>query len=191
MYVWPLYESASVPICMCALYREAPLLVCIKYIGIPVIHRHLLTDTLMYPSLTVSPFSLLSSLPVKYDDKWGHGFTVGGEMPAMVRTVKRTSPADNAGLDRGDYILKVCPCLDVCVHTCVYACACVCVVRVCVCVSVCLQVYLHSCVMRVLYMCLSVCVVCMLCVYVFVCLCLCLSVLCIRISARKHLSMYV
>ena len=28
-------------------------------------------------------------------------------MPAMVRTVKRTSPADNAGLDRGDYILKV------------------------------------------------------------------------------------
>lgn len=29
-------------------------------------------------------------------------------MPAMVRTVKRTSPADNAGLDRGDYILKVC-----------------------------------------------------------------------------------
>ena len=53
------------------------------------------------------PSTPLSSLPVKYDDRWGHGFTVGGEMPAMVRTVKRTSPADQAGLDRGDYILKV------------------------------------------------------------------------------------
>ena len=107
------------------------------YIGIPVIHRHSITGTLMCHSLTVSPFSLLSSLPVKYDDKWGHGFTVGGEMPAMVRTVKRTSPADNAGLDRGDYILKVCPCLDVCVHANVCVWARVCVVLVCVCLCVC------------------------------------------------------
>ena len=44
---------------------------------------------------------------MKYDTKWGHGFTVGGETPAMVLTVRRTSPADKAGLLRGDFILTV------------------------------------------------------------------------------------
>ena len=47
------------------------------------------------------------SVFVKHDEGWGHGFSVGGEIPAIIRTVKKGSPADQGGLLRGDFILKV------------------------------------------------------------------------------------
>ena len=53
-------------------------------------------------------FSLYRKLHLKclanLDDR---GFTTGGEIPAMILTVRKSSMAYNAGLRNGDHILKV------------------------------------------------------------------------------------
>ena len=37
----------------------------------------------------------------------GFGFSISGNAPVFVRSVDRGSPADNAGLTSGDYILEI------------------------------------------------------------------------------------